>query len=106
MKIILEFARWFVIGFTVALSILFLSGHEAQAEDSISALPTRDGKILISKHDFLVLQQFIFAQQKEIKEDEDQSDFWRERYGAAEECVREQMKASAPVMLCFNDLEI
>ena len=106
MKIIAEFIRWYLIGFCLALLVLLLTGHEAQADEGISALPTRDGKVLMSKHDFTLLQQFLQAQQREIKKDEEQSAFWRQRYEDAEECARENLKAGRPVMTCFNDLEI
>jgi hypothetical protein len=94
-------------GVLFALLALLLIFYAAMAHaDGVEALPTRDGKILMSKHDFLLLVQMLAAQQKAIDAGTQRGDYWQGRYATAEECVREKLKAGKPVMTCFNDLEI
>lgn len=96
-----------LVAFIISAIGLSLAFEDARAEEfgGLSGLPTRDGKVLISKHDFLMLQQFLTKRGEAEEEMQATSDWWRERYNKAEECAREKVKAHKMVMPCFNDQE-
>jgi hypothetical protein len=101
-----NFEKARIIFWLVIICLLMWCIH-AQADDpSIMASPQRDGTVVITKHDFLLLQQFLMAQNKLISKHKAESDYWQDRYATTEECVREKIKAGKLVMKCFNDLEI
>jgi hypothetical protein len=95
-----------VIFWLVIIGLLLWCVHAQADEPAIMASPQRDGTVVITKHDFLLLQQFLQAQNKLITKHQAESDYWQDRYATTEECVREALKAGKLVMKCFNDLEI
>ena len=92
--------------FWLVIIVLLLWCVHAQADPAIMAAPQRDGTVNITKHDFILLQQFIQSQNKLITKETHESEYWQDRYATVEECVRENLKAGKMVMKCFNDLEI
>lgn len=96
----------FHIAFAVIVLIaLFLISGYVRAEN-IQAVPQRDGIVSITKHDFIALQHYIQALQEQSDHTQKKAEYWENRYAVTEECVRENLKQSKPVMTCFNDLEI
>lgn len=102
MRHLFKYVSGLAFAFLVILSVLTYGART----EGIEALPTRDGKIVISKHDFLLLSQFLAAQNKAADDAAKRAEYWEGRYATAEDCVREKLKVGKPVMTCFNDLEI
>lgn len=89
----------------VAICVLALVLLKYAQADNVEAKPD-EGTVIITKHDWLLLKQFIESQKKALADTAKDDQFWQDKYEAAEDCVRENVKNGKMVMTCFNDKEM